>query len=245
MALQKKNRFKPVFKQFIKLRENVQNRKKVLKFKKKKWQSFLKFYTSKLRNFKKFKPLDQSKYFVTKHGTRGVGYSKRFRDTLQAGKRLRVFYGGLLKKYFKKKIKITLNKKKSNSRKFTELGGKVLQFFESRLDTVLYRAKFAPTMRSARQLILHGKVYVNQTRVKTKAYTLKHGDIVSLSLDCLELYEGHIIDSIKWAIPPKYLIINYRTLQIFFLSNIKSTNMANEFLFNLRLQKILVNYFRQ
>ena len=245
MPIQRKNRFKPIFKQFIKLRENVQNRQKLLKFKKKKWKPFLKFYISKLRNFRKFKPLDHSKYFVTKYGTRGVGYNKRFRDTLHAGKRLRIFYGNLLKKYFKKKIKITLNRKRSGLKNLTGLEAIFLQVFESRLDTVLYRAKFAPTMRSARQLILHGKVYVNQIQVKTKAYNLKYGDTISLSLDCLELYENHIIDSIKWTIPPKHLVINYRTLQILFLSDIKSNNMANEFSFNLRLSKILINYYRQ
>ena len=120
-----------------------------------------------------------------------------------------------------------------------------LHFFESRLDTVLYRAKFAPTVRSARQLILHGKVYVNQIQVKSKAYNLKKGDIVSLSLDCLNLYENYIIESIKWPIPPKHLLINYKTLQILFIENLKSTNIASEFLFNLRLQKILVNYSKQ
>ena len=241
MSLKAKNRFKPIFKQSLRLRENVQNRQKVLKFKKKKWKSFLIFYSNKLKNYKKFKPLDHSKYFVTKYGTRGVSYNKRFRDTLHAGKRLRLFYGNLLKKYFKKKVKLTLNQKRS----ILKVENTFLHFFESRLDTVLYRAKFAPTVRSARQLILHGKVYVNQIQVKSKAYNLKKGDIVSLSLDCLNLYENYIIESIKWPIPPKHLLINYKTLQILFIENLKSTNIASEFLFNLRLQKILVNYSKQ
>lgn len=241
MPLKRKNRFKPIFKQSLKLRENIQNRQKILKFKKNKWKSFLTFYLNKLKNYKKFKPLDQSKYFVTKYGTRGVSYNKRFRDTLQTGKRLRIFYGNLLKKYFKKRIKLALNKKKSTLR----IENTFLHLFESRLDTVLYRAKFAPTVRSARQLILHGKVYVNQIQIKSKAYNLKRGDIVHLSLDCLDLYENHIINSIKWPIPPKHLLINYKTLQILFINNIESTNIANEFLFNLRLQKILVNYYKQ
>lgn len=241
MSLKKKNRFKPIFKQSLKLRENVQNRQKILKFKKKKWKAFLTFYLNKLKNYKKFKPLDHSKYFVTKYGTRGVSYNKRFRDTLQAGKRLRIFYGNLLKKYFKKKIKLALNKKKSA----LKIENTFLHLFESRLDIVLYRAKFAPTVRSARQLILHGKVSVNKIQVKNKAYTLKKGDIVHLSLDCLNLYEHHIINSVKWPIPPKHLLINYRTLQILFIDNIESMNIASEFLFNLRLQKILVNYYKQ
>lgn len=245
MSFQTKNRFRPIFKQFIKLRENVQNRQKLTKFKKKKWESFLKFYLNKLKNFRKFKALDHSKYFVTKYGTRGVGYDKRFRDTLHAGKRLRIFYGSLLKKYFKQKIKTTLKKKESNSKNVKRLETTFLQLFESRLDIVLYRAKFAPSVRSARQLILHGKVYVNEKQVKSKAYDLKKGDIIKLSFDCLELYENNIINSIKWSIPPKYLVINYRTLQILFLGDVTSTNLANEFSFNLRLQKVLVNYPRQ
>ena len=241
MSLEKKSRIKPIFKQYLKLRENVQNRKKILKFKKRKWQFFLKFYKNKLKNYRKFKPLDHSKYFVTKYGTRGVSYNKRFRDTLQAGKRLRIFYGNLLKKYFKKKIELTLNKKKSSLNRENAF----LHFFESRLDTVLYRAKFAPTIQSARQLILHGKTYINQKQIKSKAYNLKNGDVISLSLDCLNLYENHIVNVIKWPIPPKHLLINYRTLQILFIDNLESTNIANNFLFNLRLQKVLVSYSRQ
>jgi len=182
---------------------------------------------------------------VTKFGTRGVSYSKRFRDTLQAGKKLRIFYGNLLKKYFKKKIKSTLKKKRPKSQNLKKIEIVFLRFFESRLDTVLYRAKFTPTVRSAQQLILHGKVYVNQQRVKNRAYNLKNGDIISLDFNCLNLYENHIITSIKWATPPKHLLINYRTLQILFLGNVESTNLSCEFPFNLRLQKILVNYSMQ
>lgn len=245
MSLQNKNRFKPLFKQFLKLRENVQNRQKLLKFKKNKWKSFLKFYETKLKHFRKFKPLDHSKYFVTKYGTRGTGYNKRFRDTLQAGKRLRLFYGNLLKKYFKKNINVIVNRKKSGSKHTTGLELALIKVFESRLDTVLYRAKFAPTMRSARQLILHGKVYVNKTQIKSKAFILESGDLINIDLNCLEVYENHIINSFKWPIPPKHLVINYRTLQILFLGGIESTNIANSFSFNLRLQKILVSYPKQ
>lgn len=241
MSSGKKSKFKPIFKQYLKLRENVQNRKKVLNFKKKKWQLFLTYYQKKLKRYKKFKPLDHSKYFVTKYGTRGVSYNRRFRDTLHAGKRLRIFYGNLLKKYFKKKIKSTLNKKKLS----LNVENTFLHFFESRLDTILYRAKFASTIQSAQQLILHGKVYVNQAQVKSKAYNLKNGDIISLSLDCLNLYENHIINVNKWSIPPKHLLINYRTLQILLIDNLESANIANDFSFNLRLKKIFVNYFRQ
>lgn len=242
MTLQKINKFKPVFKQLLKLRENIQNRQKLLKFKKKKWQSFLKFYLKKLKNFRKFKPLDHSKYFVTRYGTKSVGYNKRFRDTLQAGRRIRIFYGNLSKKYFKKQLTLALTKKFKNVR---EVEKSILEILENRLDIVLYRAKFVPTVRGAQQIILHGKVYVNGAQVKNKAYKLKSGDIICLNFNCFDFYESSIINVTKWSIPPKHLVINYRTLQILFLGNIKSTNLSTEFSFNLRLQKVLVNYSKQ
>lgn len=246
MITQRKNKFKPIFKKYIRLRENIQNREKVLKFKKEKWASFIKFYRNKLKRSKrKFKALDQSKYFVTKYGNRGTSYTRRFRDSLQAGKKLRIFYGDLLAKHLKKKIRGILRKKKSNLKVFASLEKTLIDIFESRLDTVLYRSKFAPSMRSAKQLILHGKIYVNNKKVKNKAYSLKEGDVVNLDLNCINLYESNIVGSMKWPIPPKHLLINYKTLQILFLSKITSLNLAHGFLFNLRLQKILNNYFRQ
>lgn len=246
MVTQNKSRFKPIFKKYIKLRENIQNRQKVLKFKKEKWTSFIKFYRNKLkRRNRKFKALDQSKYFITKYGNRGTSYKKRFRDTLQAGKKLRIFYGDLLAKHLKKKVRIVLKKKRSELRAFASLEKALVNTFEKRLDIILYRSKFAPSVRSAKQLILHGKVYVNNTKIKNKAYSLKKGDVVHLDLNCLNLYENYILTSMKWPIPPKHLIINYKTLQILFLDTATPLNLAHEFLFNLRLQKIVNNYFRQ
>ena len=242
MVAKHKNRFKPLFKQIIKLRENIQNRQKLLKFKKKKWKSFLRFYINKNKNYRKFKPVDCSKYVVTRYGTRGTSYTKRFRDALQTGKKLRIFYGGLLKKYFKNTIKNTIRKTKSKTN--TDLKLILLKNFESRLDVVLYRAKFTTSVRNGRQLILHGKVYVNNEKVKSKAFVLKAGDIITLDSDYFDNYENNIIQSIKWPLPPKYLIINYKTMQILFLGNIEDTNFANSFSFNLKLEKALVNYLR-
>jgi ribosomal protein S4 len=244
MLSRKKSRFKPIFKPILKLRDNVQNRQKILKFKKSKWNTFLKFYLNKLKNFRKFKCLDQPKHFVTRYGTRGASYNKRFKTTLQAGKKFRIFYGNLLKKSLKEKIKISINKKNRTSTRI-EPETVLLQFFESRLDVVLYRAKFAPTIRSAQQLLLHGKISVNEKKVNTKTYLLKKGDIIKMNFNSLNLYEVHVLNCTKWAIPPKYLLINYRTLQIVFLGDLQSYNLSNEFSFNLRIQKILTHYYRQ
>jgi hypothetical protein len=51
MLVKQKPRFKTAFKSILKLRENVQNNFKILKFKNKKWQSFLQFYRRKLKRY--------------------------------------------------------------------------------------------------------------------------------------------------------------------------------------------------
>ena len=51
---------------------------------------------------------------------------------------------------------------------------------ESRLDTVIYRAKFAPTVFSARQIINHGHVKVNKKKVNISSYTVKETDLIEI-----------------------------------------------------------------
>ena len=102
---QKKNKFKPLYKQFAKLRENVQNRKKLLKFKKQKWEKLIQYYKRKLKRYRKFKPNDQNSYIVTRFPYKVTSYKKRFKNTLDTTKRFRLFYGGVSKKHIKKKYK--------------------------------------------------------------------------------------------------------------------------------------------
>ena len=59
MVLKQKNRYKPLYKQFLRLRDNIQDKKKLLKFKKKKWQSFIQNYKRKLKRYNKFNRITQ------------------------------------------------------------------------------------------------------------------------------------------------------------------------------------------
>ena len=51
---------------------------------------------------------------------------------------------------------------------------------ESRLDNSLYRLGFAPTRRSARQLVVHKHILVNNRTVNIPSYSLKAGDIIQV-----------------------------------------------------------------
>jgi ribosomal protein S4 len=249
MLITKKTRFKPVFKQLIKLRENIQNNTKLLKFKRKKWEAFIEQYLKKLKRYKKFKPHDQTRYTIAKYASKGNAHKKQFRNTLNSSRNFRLLYGGLSKKELKNNIK---HLKKNKIKKLSNMNLIFLKLFETRLDTVLFRAKFSKSCRDARQLITHCKVLVNNKLVKSPAYQLKSGDLVSIKYNqqyivvenfryCLENWVTH--KTKLWPLPPKHLIINYNTMEIFF-ENIDTVNLAANFLLNLNLEKVILNYYR-
>lgn len=55
----------------------------------------------------------------------------------------------------------------------------LLQLLEMRLDTIVFRAGFAPTLRASRQLVSHGHICVNSARVDIPSYQCKPGDKIS------------------------------------------------------------------
>jgi small subunit ribosomal protein S4 len=59
-------------------------------------------------------------------------------------------------------------------------GENLLSFLERRLDNIVYRAGFAPTLLAARQLVLHGHILVNRRKVDRPSYLLGEGDVVSI-----------------------------------------------------------------
>ena len=238
----KRNHYRPLYKQFLKLRENVQEKKKLLKFKRLKWKKFIFHYRKKLRWYKKFKPYDQTQYRVSKFPNKGTSYKKRFRNSLNAAKKFRLFYGNLSKDYVKKQIRFLLKKKitKKNSKNWNLL---FLERFETRLDNILYKSKFSLSLRNARQLILHGKVFVNRNSVRIPSYIVKQGDLISIDPKYYFLIEENLKYARLWTIPPKHLIINYKTLEII-IGNTQHLNSAVNFPFHLNLEQIIVDYYR-
>lgn len=242
----KKSRFKPIFKPFLKLRENVQNQKKLFKFqKKKKWKELIKHYKRKLRRYKKFTPIDQTKYLITKFPNKGTSYKKRYRDTLHSTKKLKLFYGGLPKRYFKNQIKKTSQNNYKLATKLERNSNlQLLILLESRLDTVLYRSNFVFSIRTAKQLIVHGKIFVNNIRVKSKNFILKTGDLISVDKTCAHIINKNNWQRLKakplWPLPQNHLHINYKTMEIIF-GDIMHQNLSTSFNFHLQLEKVILN----
>ncbi|MEW6667427.1 MAG: 30S ribosomal protein S4 [Thermodesulfobacteriota bacterium] len=60
-------------------------------------------------------------------------------------------------------------------------GANLLRLLERRLDSVVYRLGFAPTLPAARQLVAHGHILVNGQRVDRPSYSVRKGEVVSLT----------------------------------------------------------------
>lgn len=61
-----------------------------------------------------------------------------------------------------------------------DTGENLVGLLERRLDAIIYRAKFVPTVFSARQFISHGHVKVNGRRVNIPSYRVRPGDVVEI-----------------------------------------------------------------
>jgi small subunit ribosomal protein S4 len=214
-----KKRNKPFYKQFLRLRQNIQDRSKLFTFKKQKWQRFNQTLKNRLKFYKRFKVRDQFQLSVSKFASRGNSFQRKFRNNLHQRKTFGLFYGGLKKAYLKKHIlKATKTKNYVNSDSF-DYRHIALKFFESRLDTVIHKANFSLSIREAAQLILHGHVLVNGKPVKTKSYNLETNDLIEIAHNkkSRALVKRSIDRSNFWPIPPKHLLVNYKTLQILYV----------------------------
>ena len=234
----KKRRYKPLYKKFLKLKQNVQCRPRLLRFKKQKWNNLLTSLKRTQQSRYPFKVYDHHRYSLSM-----FSFKSNFRYKLHTKQRLSYFYGGLSQKYLKSIVRTAQNKtklkKKAINSKFF-----LIEMLENRLDTVLYRSHFVPSIRSARQLISHNHVSVNKKTVKNKSFILKKGDLVEVKPKAHFLIENNVITSNIWPIPPKYLQINYRTFQIQLIKDIKSTNLSMHFPFWLDLNTLIKYYQR-
>ena len=110
-------------------------------------------------------------------GQHGVSGQRRklsdYGNQLFAKQKLRFYYGDLTEKQFRRIYKKASNIKGDTSEILIEL-------LERRLDAIVYRMKFVPTIFSARQFVNHGHIKVNGKRVNIPSYTVKDGDEISL-----------------------------------------------------------------
>ena len=108
------------------------------------------------------------------HGAKNVRRRKMsdYKKQLLEKQKLRLNYG-LTERQFRRLYKEAVASRDPS-------GDKLLEFLERRLDNVVFRAGFAPTIPAARQLINHGHFQVNGKRVDIASYRVKPGEVISL-----------------------------------------------------------------
>ena len=92
---------------------------------------------------------------------------------LYAKQKLKTYYGNISEKAFYKYYVEAV-------RRTGDTAENLIGILESRLDSVVYKAKFAKTPFAARQLVNHYHVLVNGKRVNIPSYLLKAGDVIEV-----------------------------------------------------------------
>ena len=118
-------------------------------------------------------PVNRREYGPGQHGQRRKGKMSDFGLQLRAKQKLKGHYGDISEKQFRNIYAEAVRRK-------GDTGENLVGLMESRLDALVYRAKFVPTVFAARQFVNHGHVTVNGVRTNIPSYRLKEGDVVQI-----------------------------------------------------------------
>src|SRR6478609_11574271 len=118
-------------------------------------------------------PYNKREYGPGEHGQRRRGKLSDYGQQLRAKQKLKGYYGNITEKQFKAIYSEAARLRGDTSENLIGL-------LERRLDAIVYRAKFVPTVFAARQFVSHGHVRVNGRRVNIPSYRCREGDVVEV-----------------------------------------------------------------
>ena len=133
-------------------------------------------------------PFNLRKYRPGQHGQKHTGKLSDYGVQLNAKQKLKGYYGNLNERQFRNCYKEAIRQKGDS-------GENLIAILERRLDTIVYRSKFVPTVFAARQFINHGHVKVNGKRVNIASFLVKEGDVVEVKDKSKEM--ALVIESMK------------------------------------------------
>ncbi|MBI3435017.1 MAG: 30S ribosomal protein S4 [Proteobacteria bacterium] len=143
-------------------------------------------------------PVNRREYGPGQHGQRRKGKPSDYGVQLRAKQNLKGYYGNISERQFRSIYHEAIRLKGDS-------GANLIGLLERRLDAIVYRAKFVPTMFAARQFVNHGHVKVNGKRASIASMRLKVGDVVevreksrqlALVLEAAQLAERDVPDYI-------------------------------------------------
>ncbi|MBA3069840.1 MAG: 30S ribosomal protein S4 [Hyphomonas sp.] len=155
-------------------------------------------------------PFNKRNYRPGQHGQNRRNKVSDFGTQLMAKQKLKAYYGDITEKQFSKTYEEAARMKGNSAENLIGL-------LESRLDAMVYRSKFVPTIFAARQFVNHGHVTVNGRRCNISSARLKPGDVVqvreksrnlALVLEALGSGERDIPDYVE--VDPKAMTSTYK-----------------------------------
>ncbi len=124
-------------------------------------------------------PVNRREYGPGQHGQRRRKPTD-FGTQLMAKQKLKGYYGNIGEKQFHRYYVEAVRRR-------GDTGENLIGLLERRLDAVIYRMKFVPTVFAARQFVSHGHVLVNGKRVTIPSYQVKDGDEITVKEKSREL----------------------------------------------------------
>ncbi len=118
-------------------------------------------------------PVNKREYGPGQHGQRRKSKLSDYGVQLKAKQKLRGYYGNISERQFRGIYEEAIRMKGDS-------GANLIGLLERRLDAIVFRAKFVPTVFAARQFVNHGHVKVNGRRVNIASYRVKVGDTVEV-----------------------------------------------------------------
>jgi len=115
-------------------------------------------------------PGQHGKLIFTK--TKRSSLSDDYRERLLEKQKLRFNYG------ITEKQLVSYYKKAKRTKGST--GILLLEYLEGRLDCIIYRLGFAPTIPAARQIVNHGHIYVNNKLVDIPSFNCRPNDLITI-----------------------------------------------------------------
>ena len=155
-------------------------------------------------------PFNTRAYGPGQHGQTKTSKPSDYGIQLQAKQKLKAYYGNINERHFRNIYKKAVMLK-------GDTGENLIGLLERRLDAVIYRAKFATTIFSARQLINHGHVKVNGKKVNIGSYLVREEDSIEIRDKSKQLAIIDIALANKERETPEYIQMDEKNKKLKFV----------------------------
>ena len=151
-------------------------------------------------------PVNNRDYRPGEHGQRRSRKPSDFGLQLAAKQKLKGYYGNISERQFRRYYA-------EASRRRGDTSENLVGILEHRLDAVVYRMKFVPTVFASRQFVSHGHIKVNGKRVNIPSYQVQDGDVVEIREKSRDM--GLVLEAIESPERdlPDYIDVDYKKMK--------------------------------